>query len=280
MSDSITGDSITGDGVNPPITRPPLLLRPFRLSPKTRRGLVLPLAFFTLWQMASHMGWVDQRFLPPLENIAHLFWVELTQGDLLNHIRASLARDLTGFVIGTAAGIALGTLIGLSPVAERLINPTFNAVKQIAVLAWIPIISVWFGLAESAKIAFVTLAAFVPVVLNTIEGMQASPPQILEVGRALRFNRWQVLWRINLPAALPSILTGVHLALIYAWLATVGAEYFMSVGPGIGSLIIGGRENFEMDMVMLGVVLLGVIGYGMNLIAASIEKILLRWRDG
>ncbi|MCX8997474.1 ABC transporter permease [Rhizobiaceae bacterium BDR2-2] len=254
--------------------------RPAPFARHLHPGLRLPLALLVLWQAASTFGWIDPRFLPPPQDIVLAAWREVHTGELLLHVGASLLRDLTGFTLGTVAGILFGALLGLSNTADRLIGPSFHALKQIAVLAWIPIISVWFGFAETAKVAFVTLAAFLPVALNTTEGMRSLSPQILEVGRSLCLTPTQIFRRARLPAALPSILNGVHLALIYSWLATVGAEYFMAVGPGLGGLIIAGRERFEMDVVMLGVVMLGAIGYALNTLAERVEHRLLRWRDG
>jgi sulfonate transport system permease protein len=155
-----------------------------------------------------------------------------------------------------------------------------HAAKQVAVLAWIPIVSIWFGFAETAKIVFIAIAPFVPVVLNTQDGVESASAQLIEVARTLRFNRRQLFTRLFVPAATPSILTGVHLALIYSWLATVAAEYLMTVGPGVGGLIIAGRERFQMDLVMLGVVILGVVGFALNHAAGLLEARLLRWRDG
>ncbi|SFM35216.1 ABC transporter permease [Methylobacterium pseudosasicola] len=243
-----------------------------------RRGLTLPVLLLVVWEVASHAGLVDPRFLPPLERLAGTAWREATEGRLLGDLAASLARDLVGFAIGTVLGLGFGTLLGVSRGAERLLGPIFHAAKQVAVLAWIPIISVWFGFAETAKIVFVALAAFIPVALNTHEGVRSASVQLVEVGRALRFSRWQIVRRIFLPSAAPAILTGVHLALIYAWLATVAAEYFMTVGPGIGGLIIAGRERFQMDLVMLGVVILGCVGFALNQGAAAVEARVLRWR--
>ncbi|MCJ2144425.1 ABC transporter permease [Methylobacterium sp. E-066] len=245
---------------------------------RIRRGLTLPVLLLLVWEAASHGGLVDPRFLPPLERLADTAWREATEGRLLGDLAASLARDLVGFAIGTVLGLGFGTLLGVSRGAERLLGPIFHAAKQVAVLAWIPIISVWFGFAETAKIVFVALAAFIPVALNTHEGVRSASVQLVEVGRALRFSRWQIVRRIFLPSAAPAILTGVHLALIYAWLATVAAEYFMTVGPGIGGLIIAGRERFQMDLVMLGVVILGCVGFALNQGAAAIETRVLRWR--
>ncbi len=154
--------------------------------------------------------------------------------------------------------MVIGTALGLSRIADRLFMPSFNGLRQIAILAWIPLISIWFGVGESAKVVFIAAAALIPVVLNTREGMRAASAQLVEVARALTFTRWQLVTRLYLPSALPSIATGVHLALIYAWVASIGSEYFMTVGPGIGGLIIAGRERFQMDLVMLGILILGI----------------------
>lgn len=242
------------------------------------RGLVLPAALLVVWEMSSRAGAVDPRFLPPLETIARTAWTETFHGSLLADLAASLTRNLAGFVIGTAIGIVFGAALGLSRTANQIVGPSFHAARQVAVLAWIPIISIWFGFAETAKIVFIAIAAAVPVAMNTQEGVAGASRQLVEVAHALRFNGRQRVTRVFLPSAMPSILTGIHLALIYSWLATVASEYFMTVGPGIGGLIIAGRERFQMDLVMLGVVLLGVVGFALNHATGVIEARLLRWR--
>ena len=136
----------------------------------------------------------------------------------------------------------------------------------------------WFGLGDAAKVAFLSLAAFFPVVLNTYEGIRSVPRELVEVARVLRFTRWQLLWRVVLPGATPSIFAGIHLALIYAWLATLGAEYLLVSGQGIGDTMIDGREHFKMDLVLFGVVVVGLVGFALNWIATRIERRLLAWR--
>ncbi len=244
---------------------------------RTGRGAVLPLLLAAAWEIASRSGRLDPRILPPLETVAATAARQLVHGDLLYDLTISLARDLAGFVGGTVLGLAVGTLLGISRAASLLVLPTFNGLRQIAILAWIPLISLWFGFGDAAKVVFITISAFTPVVLNTFEGVRNAPPSLIEVGSAVRFTRWQFVTRLYVPAALPSILTGVHLALIYAWVAAIGAEYFMTVGPGIGGLIIAGRERFEMDLVLLGMILLGVVGFGINRLASLAETRLLRW---
>lgn len=242
------------------------------------RGVAIPLLLLAAWEAASRGGLVDPRILPPLESVAATFWGELRSGDLPANLAASLRRDLLGFAIGASAGLAFGVALGLSRVADRLLTPSFDGLKQIATFAWIPLISMWFGIGETSKVVFIAVAAFSPMVVNACEGVRGASRQLLEVGTVLRLSRRQRLARIFLPSALPSILTGVQLSLIYAWLATVGAEYFMTVGPGIGGLVVEGRERFDMGLVMLGVLVLGLVGYAMSRAAGALGDRLAPWR--
>jgi sulfonate transport system permease protein len=249
------------------------------VPPKRRwNGLILPAALILLWEGASQSGLVDARLLPSLGTVAARGWSELAEGRLALDIASSLGRDLAGFAIGSVFGILAGLALGLSRTLDRYVGPTFNAVKQIAVFAWIPLISVWFGVGEAAKVAFIALAAFTPVVVNTWAGARSVPRDLSEVADVLMLSRWQRLTRLEIPSALPSIFVGLQLGLIYSWLATVGAEYFMTVGPGIGGLMTEGREHFHMDVVILGVLLLGGIGLGLNRLAGLLETGVLRWK--
>jgi sulfonate transport system permease protein len=241
-----------------------------------RRGVVLPLLLLVAWEVGSHSGFVNPQFLPPLEKVSEVAWQELETGELIDALAASLKRDLLGFVLGAGMGVIIGLLLGLSSVADRIFTTWFNGLKQIALLAWIPLISLWFGFDEAAKIVFVALAAAIPVILNTIEGVHATSARLLEVGAVFKFNRLQLIRLIYLPAATPSLMTGLHLGLIYAWLATIGAEYFMAAGPGIGGLIISGRERFEMALVMLGILVVGLVGFAVDRSASWLERRL--WR--
>lgn len=249
-----------------------------RRAVKIRRGLTIPVLLLVVWEISSRTGLVDARFLPSLEDVFLTAKRELIDNDLIGELGVSLFRNVAGFITGSVIGIAFATLLALSRPADALITPTFNSLKQISLLAWIPLISIWFGFGEQAKIVFVAIAAFIPVVLNTYEGMRNTPRDLVEVGQALKFTPRQRITRIFIPAALPSIATGVHLGLIYSWLATVGAEYFLAVGRGVGGLIIAGRERFDMALVMVGVIILGLVGFTLNRLAATAEAHLLRWR--
>jgi sulfonate transport system permease protein len=245
---------------------------------KLARALVVPLLVLIVWRLAVARHWVNPLLLAPPEKVVTRALSEVREGDLWPQLFASLQRDLLGFLLGTIAGIGLGGLLGASRLADRLIGPTFHASKQVAIFAWIPLMSVWLGTGEPAKVVFIALAAFFPVVQNTYEGVHGVAREYVEVARVFRFTPLQLARRVILPAAAPSIFAGVHLALFYSWLATLGAEYLLAAGAGIGNLMIDGREQFAMDKVLLGVLITGAVGALLNALAATLEQRTLRWR--
>jgi len=248
------------------------------IVPRRLRGFVIPLLMLAGWWAVVRFGWSTSPLLVAPARVWQTGVDQVASGQLFAALGASLWRDLVGFAIGAGAGLLLGALLGSSRRVEQLVGPSFHTLKQISLFAWIPLLSVWFGLGDAAKVAFLSLAAFFPVVLNTFEGIRGVPPDLLEVARVLGFTRAQRWRKVILPAASPAIFAGVHLGLIYAWLATLGAEYLLVSGQGIGNLMIDGREHFRMDMVLLGVFVVGLVGYTLNWIASRIEARALAWR--
>lgn len=261
------------------MNRPIPLLPLLRLRPRDYRGVALPIALIALWYGVSTFGLVNAHILPP----PHEVWLEgykqLISGSFALDLLSSLSRDAAGLAVGGLLGLLLGIVLGVSRRCERLIAPTFNALKQIAIFAWIPLISAWFGTGESAKVVFVALAAFFPMVINVFEGVRSVSRDYVEVARAFEFGPWQLLRKVVLPAASPQILTGLQLALIYAWLATLGAEYFMKSSYGVGNSMIDGREHFNMGSVLFGVIVVGVIGAVIDRFSTRLERWLMHWRD-
>ncbi|HTR08007.1 MAG TPA: ABC transporter permease [Paraburkholderia sp.] len=251
-----------------------------RLAAFNWRGLVLPLIAFVLWWIASALHLVKSGLLVSPADVAHTAWRQITSGALLRALSASLAREASGFVIGTAGGLLLGTALGLSRIATRIVGPTFDTFKQISLFAWIPLISVWFGLGDVAKVVFLSLAALLPVATHTCDGIHAVPRRYVEVARAFRYSRVQLIRFVMLPAALPSIFTGIYLALIYSWLATLGAEYLLVAGSGIGNTLIDGSEQFRMDLVLFGIIVVGLTGWALNALARSVERWVFARRAG
>lgn len=241
------------------------------------RGAALPGLIVLYWWASYALHWTDSRLFVPVEKVVQTGWRLAAGGDLWLALGASLLRDMAGLFLGAAAGLLAGVLLGLSRWSRLLFGPTLHTVKQISLFAWIPLIMVWFGLGETSKIVFISMAVFFPVLLNTFEGVGSVSPEIVEVARVLVFTRWQLVTRIVIPSAMPSIFTGIYLGLIYSWLATLGAEYMLTSGVGIGNLLNDGRENFLMDQVILGVVIVGAVGFFLNWIAGRLERRMLRW---
>jgi sulfonate transport system permease protein len=248
------------------------------IVPRQLRGLVIPMLLVVAWWAAVHFGVSKSPLLVAPAKVWQTGVEQVTSGKIFAALGASLWRDLVGFAIGASAGLLVGALLGASRTADALIGPSFHTLKQVSLFAWIPLLSVWFGLGNAAKVAFLSLAAFFPVVLNTYEGIRSTPRDLLEVAQVLQFTRWQRWSKLILPAASPSIFAGIHLGLIYAWLATLGAEYLLVSGQGIGNLMIDGREHFWMDMVLLGVFVVGLVGFSLNWIASRLEARALAWR--
>jgi len=243
-----------------------------------RRGLVVPGLVLLVWTIATHYGLVNKHLVAKPEKVIERAIKEISEGGLFVNLLASVQRDLIGFALGAVAGIAFGGLLGVSRLFDRLLGPTFHAAKQVAMFAWIPLMSVWLGTGEQAKIVFIAVAAFYPIVVNTQEGIESVAREHIEVARAFDYTRWQIVRKVVFPSALPSIFAGVHTGLIYAWLGTIGAEYLLSPGFGIGNLMIEGRESLQMDKVLLGVVVVGLVGAAINLLASRLEQYVLRWR--
>ncbi len=236
------------------------------------RGTLLPVVAIALWWAISEAHLVKSGLLVSPAQVLETAWQQITSGALRRALSASLAREASGFVIGTAGGLLLGSALGFSRIATRAIGPSFDTFKQISLFAWIPLISVWFGLGDMAKVVFLSLAALLPVAAHTCDGIHAVPRAYIEVARAFRYSRLQMATRVILPAALPSIFTGIYLALIYSWLATLGAEYLLVAGSGIGNTLIDGSEQFRMDLVLFGIIVVGATGWALNALARAIER--------
>jgi len=246
--------------------------------PKGWQSLLLPAVLLALWQASSSLGWVDQNILTSPLGVVHTLFAGLTDGSLPEAMLLSLQRTLTGLVLGGGAGLLTGLLLGLSRNAERVFGPSLSALRQVALFAWVPLLTAWFGLGEGAKNVFVGLAAFFPLLIATQRGIASLPPQLGEAARTLRLNLWQRLRLLVLPGAAPAIFAGLRLSLIYAWLGTIGAEYFMPSDGGIASLMIGAQQLFRMDQVMAAMLLIGLVGALLGTLGQRLESRATRWR--
>lgn len=247
--------------------------------PVDPRGLVLPVLFLAVWQLVTALHWVDTRIIVPPAAVLATGWTWLVGGQLQSGLSASLLRDASGFLLGASAGIALGVMLGVSRLANAVFGPTFHTLKHISLFAWIPLLSAFFGRDDLAKIVFIAFSALYPVALGTLEGVRGILKSQREVAQVYGFTSWQALTRLILPGAAPQILAGLHLGLIYAWLATIGSEFLLiGIGEGIGLSVIRGRASFHVDLILFGMLVIGLVGMLMNALATRAEARLLHWR--
>lgn len=230
------------------------------------RGLAVPVALVAAWAVLSATGRTNPHLLVPPGLFATAVVQSLAGADFWAAVGTSLARLAVGFTLGALAGVALGLLIGGSRLAERVVAPTYNGVRQVALFAWIPLLTAWFGDGEVAKVLLIALAAFFPAVLNTEVGCRQVPRSLLEVGKVLEFDRWTTLRRIVIPGALSSIAAGLQIALATAWIGTIGAEYIIDEGQGLGIALSSARIDNRMDLVLVDMITLALIGLGLNLL--------------
>jgi sulfonate transport system permease protein len=247
-------------------------------SPALRRGLVVPALFIAAWFVLSHSGWVDNRLLVAPERALAVPFDDPNGRMLWPALAASVCRMLAGFAIGASLGVVLGFVMGLSSFGDRLFGLSFNAVRQITLFAWIPLLTAWFGNGETAKLVFIALSAFFPMALNTLQGLRDLPQHYRELAAVLRLSRRTRFLRVLLPASLPALAVGIELALIGAWIGTVGAEYAMGFGRGLGIYLSEGREQFRMDIVIVGALTLAAVGYALNRVFAIGLRRLMSWR--
>ncbi len=244
------------------------------------RGFVLPLAFLAFWWLATTYHWVSSSVLVPFGQLYQSALDPEVSRSLFVGLEASFTRLLEGSALGISLGLVLGVGLGLSRTFDRMIGPSFHAARQVAIFAWIPLLTAWFGNGDICKVVFVALAAFYPVVMGTYEGIRSVPIQYLEVGRVLCFSRVRMLRRIILPSAAPSIVTALQLSLIFSWFAAIGAEYVIGkMSNGIGSVVMAAQDNLRPDILLLGVILISLVGILMNKILRQIPRYLFRWRD-
>lgn len=244
------------------------------------RGFALPAALLALWWAVTSFGWVNTKLIVPPLGVIETAFDTLLSGDFYRGVLASLGRDLSGYAIGAIAGIAIGTLIGTSRWAEHFIGPSFHTLRQISLFAWLPLLTSWLDTGDVSKVVFIALSAFYPVVLGSFEGVRGVSRAHAEVARVYGFTRWQTLTRLILPAAAPQLLTGLRLGLIYAWIATIGSEFLLAnYGHGLGNIVFKGRAAFDIELILVGMLAIGGIGYGFNRLADQLEQRVLRWRQ-
>lgn len=240
-------------------------------------GVVVPLLLLFSWEFLTRYEIVATQVLVPPRQVYETFMQLLESGELNANLKVSLLRVGAGFVIGATAGFLLGAAMGIFRPVERYVGPIFHAARQIPLLGWLPLIILACGIGEVYKVVFIAIGSLYPLALKTFDGIKGVSHQYVEVARVFAFSRVRLLTTVLLPAALPSIISGLRLSLQMAWMSVIGAE-LVAASEGIGYMMVMGRQLFQMDVVMVGVIVIGVVGFLLNQIFVVLETRLLGWR--
>lgn len=241
------------------------------------KGLTLPVVLLLLCEILVKNGVIEPYLLPAPSSLWQSF-IELSEGELWQHIWTSTWRVFLGFFIGSGLALIFALLVGLNKQAEVFFEPTFSAIKSIPSLAWIPLLLLWLGIDESSKITLIAIGAFFPTYTNTVAAIQGVDRKLIEVAQVYRLKYFRQIREIILPAASPGILTGLRNSLSLAWMFMIAAE-LIAATQGIGYLLSDGRETSRPDIVIIAIILLALLGKITDSLMKYLEQYLLRWRD-
>jgi sulfonate transport system permease protein len=237
---------------------------------------LLPILLLAAWQILTQSGLVSTRILPTLSAVAKAGFKLAVSGELFEHMGISFARALAGLLVGGVIGFALGLANGLSQASARLLDSSLQMIRNVPHLALIPLVILWFGIDESAKLFLVALGVFFPIYQNTYHGVRTVDPGLIEMGRVYGLGRRELCWQVILPGALPSILVGLRYALGFMWLTLIVAET-ISASSGIGYLTMNAREFPQTDVVVLGILIYALLGKLADMATLAIERRCLAW---
>jgi sulfonate transport system permease protein len=240
---------------------------------------LLPIALLTVWQAAAQFGWLSTRVLPAPVDVLKAAWTLQASGELWTHVKVSAGRAFLGLAVGGGLGLAFGLLTGSVRWAETLLDSSFQMLRNIPALALIPLVILWFGIDESAKLFLIAVSVFFPIYLNTFHGIRNVDPGLVEMARTYGLTRWQLYRQVIVPGALSSILVGLRFSLGLMWVILIVAET-ISAQAGIGYLTMNAREFMQTDVVLVGILLYAVLGKLADFAARGLERWWLRWHPG
>jgi sulfonate transport system permease protein len=237
---------------------------------------LVPLGLLLLWQVLSAIGFIPENVLPAPSAVLAAGWRLILTGELPANVAVSAKRALSGFAVGGTLAFALGLANGLSKTSERLTDTTVQMLRNIPNLALIPLVILWFGIEEDAKLFLTSLGVFFPIYINTFHGVRTVDPQLVEMGRSYGMGRWELFRRVILPGALPSIFVGLRYGLGIMWLTLIVAET-IAANSGLGYMAMNAREFMLVDVVVLAILIYALLGKLADSAVRLLERLTLSW---
>lgn len=256
---------------------PATLKRTARLLTTVLKRSIAVAAFLAMWQIAPTLGWVDRAFLSPFTEVLQALWGLIQNGSLQQNIAASMRRSLTGFAIAIAIAIPLGLLIAWYSTIAEVLTPLLAVFLNTAAVALLPVFTLILGIDDISKISIIGYACFWPLVYNTISGARSVDPLLIKSARSLGVTDFTLFYKVIVPAALPTIFTGLRLAAAASFLVLITTE-FVGAKAGLGYLIISSQFNFQIPQMYAGILTVSVLGLTFNYLLVFIETRVTKWR--
>lgn len=228
-------------------------------APKWLLSLILPVVIVAAWQYVTVSGIVAPWSLPTPGAVLAAAGELFQDGDLSKHVGISTQRVLLGFAIGSLLGLIFGALVGLSKLADSLLSLSIGALRAVPSLAWVPLLVLWMKMGEDSKVTLIIIGAFFPVFTTVSLALRHVDAQLVEAARSFGFKGLNLLRTVQLPAVVPSIFSGLRLALAQAWLFLVAAE-LLGASMGLGFLLTDSQNNGRLDRLILTIILLAIFG--------------------
>lgn len=244
---------------------------------KIALALILPIVIILLWWRATTDGSIPEGILPKISSVGKAFREMINSGQLGEDLWISIRRVFKGFLASALLGIVLGSLIGMFRPVREIFLPIITVIRQIPMIAWIPLIIMWAGIGETSKVIVIVLAAFFPILVNTESGISGTPKSYLEVAKLYKISFWERFTRVYLPHALPQILVGLKLGLGVSWMAVVAAEMIAS-STGIGYRLNYSRSMMQANKVIVCMIVIGLIGILMDKLIGWIFSQFTPWK--
>jgi sulfonate transport system permease protein len=239
---------------------------------------IVPLGLFAAWWAATAMGVIKSyQLASPRDVLRELFYLAQT-GLLWRDLGASIERVALGFGIALALALVVGSLVGGSRLVERTLDPTLQAIRAVPSLAWVPLILLWLGIGEQAKVTLVAIGAFFPIYVALVSGIRGVDRKLVEVGTIFGLSRIALIARVLVPATLPQLLVGARIGLTQAWLFLVAAE-LLAATNGLGFLLTDGQQTSRTDEILVAILLFAACGKLSESGMRRLEKWLVGWTD-
>jgi len=244
-------------------------------------SIVTMVVLFALWWLASHLRWLPPLFLPTSEEVFTRLWEsargELTDAPLATHFGWSMFRVFSAFLLACVTAIPVGIAMGVSRVARGIFDPPIEFYRPLPPLAYLPLIVIWFGIDELSKVLLIYLACFAPLAMSARAGVRSVSQEQVHAAYSMGASKWQVIWHVVIPAAMPEILTAMRISIGFGWTTLVAAE-MVAATHGLGQMVLNASNFLRTDIVVMGIVVIGAIAYLFDLLMRYVERLVVPWK--